>query len=131
MTDIIARPLARPLARPPFDPELAAALALLGETLPPTLTPEMIPFMRQAPLMTLDENLLAEREITRRDVTIRGYDGDDILVTVMSREGHDTSGPGIYHTHGGGMIVGDRFTGIESLIGWIDRHDAVVVTVEY
>jgi acetyl esterase/lipase len=127
MTDI----LARPLARPPFDPELAAALALLGETLPPTLTPEMIPLMRQAPLMTLDENLLAEREITRRDVTIRGYDGDDILVTVMSKQGHDTSGPGIYHAHGGGMIVGDRFTGIESLIGWIDRYDAVVVTVEY
>jgi acetyl esterase/lipase len=127
MTDI----LARPLARPPFDPELAAALALLGETLPPTLTPEMIPLMRQAPLMTLDENLLAEREITRRDVTIRGHDGDDILVTVMSKQGHDTSGPGIYHTHGGGMIVGDRFTGIESLIGWIDRYDAVVVTVEY
>ena len=76
MTDIIVRPL----ARPPFDPELAAALALLGETLPPTLTPEMIPFMRQAPLMTLDENLLAEREITRRDITIRGYDGDDILI---------------------------------------------------
>ena len=127
MTDIIARPL----ARPPFDPELAAALALLGETLPPTLTPEMIPFMRQAPMMSLDENLLAERDITRRDITIRGYDGDDILVTVMSKEGHDTAGPGIYHTHGGGMIVGDRFTGIESLIGWIDRYDAVVVTVEY
>ena len=127
MTDIIARPL----ARPPFDPELAAALALLGETLPPTLTPEMIPLMRQAPLITLDESLLAEREITRRDVTIRGYDGDDILVTVLSKQGNDSSGPGIYHTHGGGMIVGDRFTGIESLIGWIDRYDAVVVTVEY
>jgi acetyl esterase/lipase len=49
----------------------------------------------------------------------------------MSKQGHDTSGPGIYHAHGGGMIVGDRFTGIESLIGWIDRYDAVVVTVEY
>jgi acetyl esterase/lipase len=127
MTDIIARPL----ARPPFDPELEAALALLGDTVPTTFTPEMIPFARQAPLGPPADALLAEHGITRRDVTFTGYQGDEIVLSVLQKDGRTGLGPGIYHTHGGGMVVGDRFFGVELLVDWIERYDAVCVTVEY
>ncbi|KRE25840.1 alpha/beta hydrolase [Agromyces sp. Soil535] len=119
------------LARPPFDPELEAVLGLLGETLPPSITPEMIPFMRDATVVAPVDDLLTERGISRRDVTIAGYEGADIVVSVLAPEGHTGTGPGIYHTHGGGMIVGDRFVGIAAIFDWIERFDAVCVTVEY
>jgi len=119
------------LARPPFDPELEAVLGLLGETLPPSITPEMIPFMRDAPVVAPVDDLLAERGISRRDVTIAGYEGADIVVSVLAPEGHTGTGPGIFHAHGGGMIVGDRFVGIAAIVDWIERFDAVCVTVEY
>lgn len=119
------------LSRPPFDPELEAVLGLLAETLPPSITPEMIPLMRQAPIVAPVDDLLAERGITRSDVTIAGHEGAEIVVSVLAREGRTGTGPGIFHTHGGGMIIGDRFVGIAGIVDWIERFDAVCVTVEY
>lgn len=127
MTDIIARPI----ACPPFDPELEAVLAILGETLPSSITPEMIPLMREGALFAVPDELFTERGVERRDVTIAGYHGDEIVVTVISKAGRTGTGPGIYHTHGGGMIIGDRFVGIAGIVDWVDRFDAVAVTVEY
>lgn len=119
---------------PPFDPELAVTLAALAEFLPPSLTPDMIPAMR-APLpfeVPVDETLAAAG-VERRDVTIPGHDGDEIEVTVLQRADRDRSTPvpAVYHTHGGGMIIGDRFTGLVQLLPWITDLGAVVVTVEY
>ena len=119
------------MSRPPFDPELEAVLGVLGEQLPPAITPEMIPLLRQSPLMEPVDDLLVERGISRRDVTIAGHEGADIVVTVLAREGRTATGPGIFHTHGGGMIIGDRFTGIAGIVDWIEQFDAVAVTVEY
>jgi acetyl esterase/lipase len=119
------------MSRPPFDPELEAVLGVLAEQLPPSITPEMIPMMRQAPITEPVDDLLAELGITRRDVAIPGYDGAEIVVSVLAKAGRTGAGPGIYHTHGGGMIIGDRFVGIAAIAEWIDRFDAVAVTVEY
>jgi acetyl esterase/lipase len=33
-------------------------------------------------------------------------------VPVLAREDHDRPGPGIYHVHGGGMVMGDRFASV-------------------
>jgi acetyl esterase/lipase len=117
--------------RPPYDAELAAALAVISENFPPTITPEMIPAMRAAPVTALLTDLLDGRKISHREVTIPGHQGDDIILSVFAREDHDAAGPGIYHTHGGGMIMGDRFTGIEVPLEWVERFDAVCVSVEY
>jgi acetyl esterase/lipase len=119
--------------RPPFDPELEAVLTLLSDQMPMSITPEMIPLMRQAapaPGVGADDALTAAG-IVRRDVTIPGHDGDEIEVSVLSRPDRTGVGPGIYYTHGGGMIMGDRFVGLDILLGWINDFDAVVVTVEY
>jgi acetyl esterase/lipase len=125
--------MAEIVQRPPFDPELEAVLALLADQMPPTITPEMIPLLRQgpAPWEGSIDDLLAEAGIERRDVTIPGYEGDEIEVSVLRRVGRTGVGPGIYHTHGGGMILGDRFVGLDQILGWITDLDAVVVTVEY
>jgi acetyl esterase/lipase len=127
-------PMTDTLTRPPFDPELEAVLTVLNEQLPVTLTPEMIPVLRQNPMMlaeaALDE-LLSQNGLARRDVTIPGYGGDEIAASVIAREGRTGIGPGIYHTHGGGMILGSRLDGVASMLDWIVRHDAVLVTAEY
>ena len=119
--------------RPPFDPELAATLTLLSEQMPSTITPEMIPLMRQG-MPGLDvsvDDAIAAAGVERRDVTIPGHLGDEIEVSVLRRAGRTGTGPGIYHTHGGGMIVGDQFTGLDLLLGWVKDFDAVAVTVDY
>jgi acetyl esterase/lipase len=120
------------VARPPFDPELEAVLALLGEQLPPSITPEMIPLLRQGSPVSVDpDTVLAEVGVERVDHTIPGYEGGSIEVSVLRRIGRTGVGPGIFHTHGGGMIIGDRFVGLGQILPWIIEHDAVAVTVEY
>lgn len=118
-------------ARPPYDPELAAALAVVGEQLPPTITPDMIQAMRAGAVTPPIEELLSGRTITRRDVTVPGYAGFDMALSIFARADHVAAGPGIYHTHGGGMIIGDRFTGLGVPLDWVERFDAVCVSVEY
>lgn len=119
--------------RPPFDPELAAALALVGEAMPSTILPEHIPAMRGVALpgMPTPAEVLEQSGLESRDVTIPGHEGADIIVSVVHAKGRTGTGPGIYHTHGGGMIIGDRWTGIAALAEWLHRYNAVAVTVEY
>jgi acetyl esterase/lipase len=120
-----------PIPRPPFDPELAVTLDGLRAILPPTLTPDLIQPMREAsPAVGIDE-LIAGRPITRTDHTVPGHQGDPIEVTVFAREGRTGAGPGIVQLHGGGMVLGDRFGGIDQPLTWVERFDAVCVTVGY
>lgn len=117
--------------RPPFDPELEAVLAALADQLPPTMTAEMIPYMREAAPAEVTDEMLREASLTHRDLTVPGYRGDEITVSVITREDHQGYGPGIYHTHGGGMVSGDRFSGLVQVLPWVVEHDAVLVTVDY
>ncbi|MCA0380467.1 MAG: alpha/beta hydrolase [Actinobacteria bacterium] len=117
--------------RPPFDPELEAALVAIAGMVPPTITPEMVPMMKQAtPTEPLDQ-LLQSRGATRRDVTIEGHLGDEIVLTIIEAEGREGTGPGFYYTHGGGMISGDRFSAIEPFVEWALDHEGVLVSVQY
>jgi acetyl esterase/lipase len=81
--------------------------------------------------MELTEDVLSAADVVRRDLTIAGYEGAEMLVTVLSRADHAGSGPGIYHIHGGGMITGDRLLGPLAMLPWIVEYDAVLVTAEY
>jgi len=117
---------------PPFDPELAAVLAAVGDLMPSTLTADMIPMLRQASPVSLPvDEMLAEAGVERRDLSIAGYEGAEISVSVLARAGKIGTGAGVFHTHGGGMIMGDRFVGLAQFLPWIVELDATVVTVEY
>ncbi|MFE7448168.1 alpha/beta hydrolase [Streptomyces griseus] len=114
---------------PPFDRELAAAFAVAD--FPTTLTADMITIFREraATTDTMIRELL--ENVERRDQVIPGHEGAEITVSVLSRPGRTAPGPGVYTIHGGGMIMGDRFTTIDTVLPWIFEHGAVVVTVEY
>ncbi|MGW4125854.1 alpha/beta hydrolase [Nocardia sp. NPDC004711] len=119
------------LPRPPFDPELAAWLAVLGDQIP-TITPELIPVMRDAPQpVDVSDDPLTAVGVSRRDVKIQGHEGAELIASVIARDDHTGVGPGIYHIHGGGMILGQRMVGVAQILPWIVAHDAVAVTVEY
>lgn len=39
--------------------------------------------------------------------------------------------PVVYYLHGGGMVAGDRFNGIDQVLAWVERLGVVMVAVEY
>jgi acetyl esterase/lipase len=115
---------------PPFDDELMPMLA--ARQSPPTMHLELMVANRSAPQVPPIEQLLAARNLMREDRNIPGLDGDpDITVTIFKKPAHLSVGPGIYYTHGGGMVVGNRFTSIDRVLEWVQLFDAVAVTVEY
>jgi acetyl esterase/lipase len=114
--------------RPPYDPELEVALNALP--LPPKVTLEMVDALRANPFGPPIDDLLAGRAITREDHTFAGPDGD-ITATVFRPHGATGARPGIYFLHGGGMIIGDRFTGVDELLSWTEEHGVVSVSVDY
>jgi acetyl esterase/lipase len=118
--------------RPPYEAELGAMLAALSEGAPPTITADMIPLMRSANVTLPLADLIGDRDIEHEERTVPGPDGDpDITLSIFTRRGHVAGSPGIFHTHGGGMINGNRFGGIEVLLDWVVSMDAVLVSVEY
>lgn len=121
---------ARP--RPDFDVELSAVLAMLGDEVHPSITIDMLEQMRFEQKSPPIEELIAGRPIDHVERLIPGPEGQpDVLVSIFRRQDHQPGGPGFFHTHGGGMIMGDRFYGIEVVLDWVLTLDAVGVTVEY
>jgi acetyl esterase/lipase len=120
----------KPPTRPPFDLELEPGLAVFVEILPSTLTADMIPALRIAQAIKV-EDVIRGRSVTHREARIRGYQGDEITVSIFARADHAGSGAGIYHAHGGGMVIGDRFLGMREVLDWVEEFDLVCVSVEY
>ncbi|MEI4280354.1 alpha/beta hydrolase [Klenkia terrae] len=117
--------------RPPFDPELKAGLAVVGGMFPPTITPDLIGFMRTSYASAPIEDTLRERRISRADREIAGHRGDPVTVSVLTPDGADGSRPGVLFVHSGGLMFGDRFSGIDLVLDWVQHLGAVLVTVEY
>ncbi|CAM5705862.1 alpha/beta hydrolase [Streptomyces canus] len=117
-------------ARPALDPELRELLADM--TLLPQLNPEVLEHLRQLP-STPVESLLAHRRVDRREVTVPAEDGVPIPLSVFSlaNTDHTTAAPCVYWMHGGGMVMGDRFSQIDIPLEWLDEFGAVVVSVDY
>ncbi|MFD0305807.1 alpha/beta hydrolase fold domain-containing protein [Streptomyces sp. NPDC127119] len=116
--------------RPDLDPELRA---LLGDMpLIPRLTPEVLAQLRQLPPTPVDL-LLSPREADRREVTTPAKDGAPIPLSVFSPANADrgTASPCVYWMHGGGMVMGDRFSQLDIPLEWLDAFGAVVVSVDY
>jgi acetyl esterase/lipase len=115
-------------ARPLYDPELGALLA--NSPLPTAITADMIESLRAAPFTAPIEEVLSTRALDHEVVTVPGPDGD-LTASVFTPRGKNTTGAGIYFLHGGGMIIGDRFTDIENILDYALEHDAVVVSLDY
>lgn len=117
-------------ARPDLDPELRALLAempLMSE-----LNPEVLAQLRRYPSTPID-TLLDGRAVERREITIPTPDGTPLPLSILSPAGTDraTAAPCVYWIHGGGMVMGDRYSQIDIPLDWLDLLGAVVVSVDY
>ncbi|MGV3713599.1 alpha/beta hydrolase [Pseudolysinimonas sp.] len=118
-------------ARDRIDPELRAALAVVGGVFPPTITPELIPFMRRSYASGPREELLHGREFDVVDDVYAGAGGAALELSIISPRGADGVLPGILFFHSGGMMFGDRFSGLDSALDWVEQLGVRLVTVEY
>ncbi len=113
---------------PPFDAELAPALAEMNAT----ASLDDLIAARAMPQVPAIEDLLVARNLVREDRTIPGLEGDpDITVSIFKKRTHVPGGPGFYNIHGGGMVGGDRMTGVDLALEWVQFFNGVAVSVEY
>jgi acetyl esterase/lipase len=120
------------LAAPPFDAELAPALDALAEAMPPTLTAELVKKMAAAQAAPPIDTLVGRRPVVHTERRIAGPPGaPEVVLSIFARADQRTGGPGIFHSHGGGLVMGTRFTGLTRALPWVEELDAVLVSVEY
>lgn len=116
---------------PPFDPELDIVLETLAGKVPPTITPAMIERFRALPADPTVGGLV-DRVGARHDQhTIEGYGGGDLALSVFRPSERGDAGAGILYLHGGGMVFGNRFGGVQAYLPFIASHGAVVIAVDY
>lgn len=127
----MANRIVAPVLRPEFDPELRAGLAIVGGVFPPTITPDLIPFMRRSYAGPSVETLVEGRAIDVEHQWIPGYEGHPIEVSILRRRDQPGPRPAIVFAHSGGLMFGDRFSGLDLILPWVERFGAVLVTVEY
>lgn len=116
-------------ARPATDPELEALLA--DVPLVPGLDDEVLAQVRPFS-STPVEPLLEGRAIDRRETTLTTPDGARLPLSVFRPSGaRATSAPCVVWAHGGGMVMGDRFSQIDIPLEWVEEFGAVVVSPDY
>ncbi|MEU4162870.1 alpha/beta hydrolase [Actinoplanes sp. NPDC026670] len=105
--------------RPAYDPDLAGLLA--GMPPMPQLNTETLDQIRPYAVGAPHEG---------ETVTVATPDGTPIPLTIF-RPGDTTAAPCVYWIHGGGMVMGDRYSQIDIPLEWRDRFGAVVISVDY
>jgi acetyl esterase/lipase len=118
---------------PPIDPELCGVLQELAGELDGTVAPDRIPQLReQAAAVLTDDELrrggaleFAERDVPRCD------GAPDLPLLICRPAGQAGQLPGIYHMHGGGMVLGGNRTGLDPVLDWAEQLGTVIVSVEY
>ncbi len=95
--------MASPL-HPSYDPELASALAAMSFA--PTVTVDMIGKVREKSAPTRDQ-ALGGRAVVHEERTVVGPTSEIIISIIRSMTGQTLGEtyPGIFYTHGGGMVA--------------------------
>lgn len=137
----------------PYDPELEPGLAAfldLVEQVPlraDTILANREHFSSLVPSVDVQ---LGARAIDVEHRTVAGPEGaPEIELTILrpraagptpavpaptphgGRADATAGAPGLYLIHGGGMVLGNRFFGIDEVFPLVEQHGVVVVTVEY
>ena len=118
---------------PPFDPELVPALEQAYQQAPVTLTWSNLEECRRAELQSTPSlAVLAQGGAELRETLVPGPDGaPDVPLLIITPPGRRDLLPGLFHTHGGGMVMGNNRTGLETMIGWVTDPGLVIVSAEY
>lgn len=117
--------------RPGFDAELRAGLAVVGGMFPPTITPELIDFMRVSYASPPMADQFREHRIDVTDIVLPGYQGAELTAAVL--RSLDASGPRptVLYAHSGGLMFGDKFSGLDLVLDWVSELGANLITVDY
>jgi acetyl esterase/lipase len=117
---------------PPFDPELAAALEIMAGQIPSSILPEAISVIRENALLVPDDELRRDGAFEVEERAVPGPPGaPDISLLICRPAGVTAPLAAVYHTHGGGMVIGDNRTGVHEILDWAQELGLVVVSVEY
>jgi acetyl esterase/lipase len=91
----------------------------------------MIPTLRQT-LVARPETVIGDLPIRYTERRIPGPIGAaELAVTILERRDRQPGGPGVCYLHPGGMTFGDRWFGLDPIIGWVTDLDSLVMSVEY
>ncbi len=128
---VVPNPVGPP---PPFDPEVAPVLRIINELMPP-MGPDTLEQMRAGiPGFEPPDNETLSRDgaFLVEERTVPGPAGAPDVALLICRPASATSPtPAIFHTHGGGMVVGDNRTGLDDQLNLAQSIGAAVVSVEY
>jgi acetyl esterase/lipase len=113
------------MPRPAIDAELQALLAELPPV--PDLTADSLPLLREYAVG------VRPAEGHHREVTVPASDGTPLPLAVFTPadRGERAPSPCVYWIHGGGMVMGDRYSNIDIPLEWLERFGAVVVSIDY
>ncbi len=117
---------------PPLDPEVAAALAVQLDR-PSPITAADIPAKRREDDAASEQAQarIAALGLVRTDLEATSADGAAVPLSLVHRPDRTATSPLVYYVHGGGMMLGTRWSGAEVFLDWVERYNAVVATVEY
>lgn len=115
----------------PYDPELAAFLADGKLDDASLLSIDQIPGLRAQSPDAAALSMITDQGFRTRDFLIPAFRDAVIALTVIDRDRREALSPCVYYVHGGGMVFGNRWDCLESVLPWIDRHQMTIVTVEY
>ena len=119
-------------ARPGYDIELSAVINSFPP-LPP-IDWEKVESLREQ--TNLDMSSISQRAeelgVVIEDKTITGPRGD-VILAILSPKERAQNMPAIYWVHGGGMIVGSRYSGMAELelVEWVAKYGIVAISPEY
>ncbi|KAL2823596.1 Alpha/Beta hydrolase protein [Aspergillus cavernicola] len=113
-----------------FDPELAVVLPKLP--IPKDLNVAMLPAIREGTAkVTNATTAIQGKPVSHREVMIDGPEGTVVLSIFEHSPTTRKSRPGIFYIHGGGRILGNRFSGVGTVLEWVVNYEAVCVSIEY
>lgn len=120
----------------PHDPELAAVLPGLLKLVPQFAGVESIPqaraFFAAGYAGIGPESFTREGRLTVSEHVVAGPDGaPPVTVLVIRPANAATPMPALYHIHGGGMIIGNRYTFGADLLDLAEEFGLALVSVEY
>ena len=118
---------------PPVDPEVAAAFAVqtAGGVSPITAADIAAKREEDEAAAAITVARIEQLGLIREDLEVRSFDGEPLVLSILHRPDRNLTSPLIYFIHGGGMMMGNRWSGFDAYLEWIERYNAVVATIEY